>query len=234
MSRLLTALLLSSIPLSVSAAPASLFQSWDAAYNGGTPFVVAPPASHDDAVFGGKFYVVDTSKPIEFTFVTSHAGYGHEISVGSANQAGEIVWTNLYEKMGSSDGPDLGYYTLTVFDAAASGYYATGAEIIFRIHTIDTGETFYSGGGANNGDNFEHVVSFYDYSNGMTLVGFEDLYGGGDLNFDDFVFLVSNVSATPAPEPETWAMLLAGLGMVGVMARRWKDKKLSAPAKMPC
>jgi len=42
------------------------------------------------------------------------------------------------------------------------------------------------------------------------------------------------VSATPVPEPETWAMLLAGLGMVGVMARRWKDKKLSAPAKMPC
>jgi len=29
-----------------------------------------------------------------------------------------------------------------------------------------------------------------------------------------------NVTVTPAPEPESWAMLLAGLGLMGTIARR--------------
>jgi len=226
MYKLFSALLLSSVSLSVSAAPASMFESWNTAANHGVPFVVPPPANHDDAVFGGRFYVVDTSKPIEFTFVTSHAGYDHEISVGSADITGNIVWTDLYQKIGGSDGPDEGHYTLTAFDAATSGYYATGPEIFFRIYVGSTGETFYSDPASKNYDGIDHVVSFYDYSGGKTIVGFEDLRWGGDMNYDDFVILVSNVQSTPIPEPETWAMLLAGLGMVGVTARRRRKADL--------
>jgi hypothetical protein len=221
MSKLFSALLLSSVSLSVSAAPPTLFESWNAATSQGVSFIVTPPASHDNAVFGGSFYVVDASKPIEFTFVTSFAGYDHAISVGSMDTAGNIVWTDLYQKIGASHGPDEGFYALTTFDAAASGYYATGSEVFFRIHTSEEG-SFYSGPASNNYDGVEHVVSFYDYSNGKTLVGFEDLSFGGDMNYDDFVILVSNVQSTPIPEPETWAMLLAGLAMVGALTRRRK------------
>jgi len=225
MSKLFSALLLSSVSLSVSAAPASLFESWDDDAGQGVPFVVPPPANHDDAVFGGRFYVTDTSKPVTFTFVTSYAGYDHTISVGSADTMGNIVWTDLYQKIGASYGPDEGYYTLTAFNAATSGYYATGSEIFFRIYVGSTGETFYSGPTSNNSDNMDHVVSFYDYAGGKTIVGFEDLLWGGDMNYDDFVILVSNVQSTPVPEPETWVMLLAGLGIVGAVARRRKAVK---------
>ena len=35
---------------------------------------------------------------------------------------------------------------------------------------------------------------------------------------------LDNVSITPVPEPETYAMMLAGLGLLGVVARRRKQK----------
>jgi hypothetical protein len=37
---------------------------------------------------------------------------------------------------------------------------------------------------------------------------------------DNFGALLDNVSVSAVPEPETYAMLLAGLGFVGFMARR--------------
>ena len=58
-------------------------------------------------------------------------------------------------------------------------------------------------------------------------IGFEDGRFGGDKDYNDLLFTINNVSATPllsgtapVPEPETYAMLLLGLGMVTAAARR--------------
>lgn len=48
------------------------------------------------------------------------------------------------------------------------------------------------------------------------LLGFNDSYRG-DADFDD---LVVRVSIAPIPEPGTYALMLAGLGIVGFIARR--------------
>jgi len=53
------------------------------------------------------------------------------------------------------------------------------------------------------------------------LLGFNDSYRG-DADYDDFVVGVNFVAA-PVPEPETYAMLLAGLGLIGFSARRRKS-----------
>ena len=42
----------------------------------------------------------------------------------------------------------------------------------------------------------------------------------GDHGFRSFTFSTFGVTVTPVPEPETWAMLLAGLGLVGLQLRR--------------
>ena len=52
------------------------------------------------------------------------------------------------------------------------------------------------------------------------ILGFNDSYTG-DADYDDFVVGVKFASAVP--EPETYAMLLAGLGLLGFTARRRKQ-----------
>lgn len=51
-----------------------------------------------------------------------------------------------------------------------------------------------------------------------------------DLSFhnagsDNIGIVLDNVSVTAVPEPETYAMLLAGLGLIGTIARRRKSKQ---------
>ncbi|MCL2644303.1 MAG: hypothetical protein FWD51_02470 [Betaproteobacteria bacterium] len=66
MKKILIVLLLSSTPLAASVAPNSLFSSWDDGIKMGIPSIVA---YRTDAVYGGKLYVENTSKP--FVFVAS-------------------------------------------------------------------------------------------------------------------------------------------------------------------
>lgn len=104
------------------------------------------------------------------------------------------------------------------------GSFQAGAELVFKIFVNDIGQTFFNGIAANNADNVLHTA--YSARIGKpVIVGFEDLYGGGDRDFDDLVFSLSNVviGTTPVaavPEPETYAMLLAGLFAIGALKRR--------------
>lgn len=50
------------------------------------------------------------------------------------------------------------------------------------------------------------------------------LGGGKNLTNTDVLTLNVNATVTPVPEPETYAMLLAGLGIMGAVARRRKQK----------
>ena len=50
------------------------------------------------------------------------------------------------------------------------------------------------------------------------MIGYNDSAGSASLgDWDDFVV---GVNLSPIPEPETYAMLLAGLGLLGFAARR--------------
>ncbi|MDR2093379.1 MAG: PEP-CTERM sorting domain-containing protein [Azoarcus sp.] len=72
-----------------------------------------------------------------------------------------------------------------------------------------------------------HSVVYYDYTGpanvtkeaNVALVGFEDTVTFFLSDYDDVIFTVGNI-ASHAPEPEAYAMLLAGLGLVGAATRR--------------
>lgn len=225
MNKLLAAVLLSSISLSAFAAPDPLFDSWR---KSGKSTTVAPPASSADAVYGSNFYIVDPNLTIDFTFVISQAEYNHVLWVASWGDDGRIgEWQLVFQKTGDS------YNTLN-YQLNQTTYSYTAHEgatqVVFSLAATFDGKTnyFYSGAASGNPDKTAHTVAFYDYYNGQTLVGFEDMFRTGQYradawDFDDIVFLASNVSRTPPPaipEPETYAMMLAGLGMIGVVARR--------------
>lgn len=89
------------------------------------------------------------------------------------------------------------------------------------------GKNVYSTQKAANPDGINHVISFaYAVKDSPYLIlGFEDLYGGGDRDFNDVLFAVDigscNVGAlTATPEPATTATMAAFLGLGAVLVRR--------------
>jgi len=89
------------------------------------------------------------------------------------------------------------------------------------------GTTSFSTKSSANPDGINHVVSFaYAMKDSPYLIlGFEDLWGGGDRDFNDLIFAVDigalNVSAlTAAPEPAAWVSMMAFLGLGGALVRQ--------------
>jgi hypothetical protein len=61
------------------------------------------------------------------------------------------------------------------------------------------------------------------YSSSVLYFGFDDQLTGIDDNHDDFI-----VRVTAVPEPASWAMLIAGFGLVGMTARRRAMQQVTA------
>jgi hypothetical protein len=108
------------------------------------------------------------------------------------------------------------------------GSYTAGTELIFSLFVTNTGFTFYSGDADRNPDDIVHAIVDFDSTTGTALLGFEDLFNGGDLDFDDAVFLLSGgisdrpSTTTPVPEPSTFLLLGGGLalGFYGLKRKR--------------
>ncbi|SDA10875.1 PEP-CTERM protein-sorting domain-containing protein [Nitrosospira sp. Nsp18] len=105
------------------------------------------------------------------------------------------------------------------------GSFTAGTELFFRIHVNNTGNDFFTGAAAGNADGQFHARVEENWQPNTTLVSFEDLYdpSGNSSVFNDLSFSFSNTSNTSVvPEPETYAMFLAGLSIIGALAGRRK------------
>ncbi len=122
----------------------------------------------------------------------------------------------------------LNNHTSNLGDFVILGYASAGDVLTFQLNVSNTGKTWYSDESLNvDGVNHTYSTAFSGDAThsipGGTYVGFEDLYGGGDLDYDDESFVFTNIShISPIPEPETHAMLLVGLGLVAFTVRRRK------------
>jgi len=111
-----------------------------------------------------------------------------------------------------------------VGDTFSIGTFAAGTVLDFALMVVNTGNTFHTGPAAGNPDGVIHAVVTYNAgSPGRTLVGFEDILGGGDKDYNDYIFSFKSVTAVP--EPETNVLMLAGLMAVAWLARRRKSMR---------
>lgn len=188
---------------------------------------------------GAHLYIQDLTAPVQITYGSSFAAHTTYLYIGTLDASGNYVdtWDLLLKSVGtSSDKAYLG----SCFGCMTGGTYsftpsAGAVEVVFFWSNETVNKSYYSSAvnkGRNPVDSSGNSWEKVTYSSGNKVtIGFED--GGGtskiggrltDWDFNDVVISMTNIGPTQAvPEPETYAMLLAGLGMVGVVARRRRN-----------
>lgn len=170
-----------------------------------------------------------SSGTVTLTLLADHGGFDHAFYL--LNSAGsQLVFA-------SADGADSG---TTSFGATitpiGSTYtisnYLANSELIFGLYGYNSSRLggdntlqtqFFTGSHSSSGSTpvGDGHISFVEGGGTHNLtVHMTDLFGQSS-NFDGSDGNIKfSVQLAPVPEPETCAMLLAGLGLMGVMARR--------------
>ena len=111
------------------------------------------------------------------------------------------------------------------------GVYDAGTLIDFFLisNGANGGSHIYTADASTNPDLLQHVVAFAIPDSPYLLIGFEDLYNGGDKDYNDIVFAVDvgamNVAYLANPEPAFW-MMMAVLCLAGFVSNRRRSGEL--------
>ena len=130
---------------------------------------------HRQGIRGGQFYSI--GKPVKVTILPSDAGYTSELWLVSPVE--KYIGTNREA-----------WKTVDV------GVFPAGSELIFELRVRNTGRRFRTGPASRNPDSLVHAA-LYSLEQGKVVFGFEDMFGGGDRDFNDCMFLIEGVSLTP-------------------------------------
>lgn len=175
-----------------------------------------------------------TDSSVRVYFLGEGAGYHNTLGYTTTDLDGDIDTALIF--------PDASSYVSSfdgVSGATADERYPLMPGDFVDLGTLDSGtilDLFLIANGANyplntftadaaeNPDGISHVVSFAIPDSPFIVLGFEDLYGGGDRDFNDLVIAIDIGAETVAklanPEPATVAMALLIAGAVGWSYRR--------------
>jgi hypothetical protein len=107
------------------------------------------------------------------------------------------------------------------------GIFKSGTTLDFFLIAdgANGGKNAYAAPSTRNPDKLDHVVAFALPDSPYLIIAFEDMYGGGDRDYNDVIFAldigranIQNLISTP--EPQTWAILGGFLGILFLLHRR--------------
>lgn len=165
-------------------------------------------AVFDEPILGGRMLVAEDGD-VWARFLGSDAGYFSTLFLDGYDAV-------LFDKSSPVDSEIL------------LGAFSAGTELVFRIDVTNSSQSFFTGDASRNPDGLAHALAITTFDvtadNYVTIVGFEDLLGGGDLDFNDFKFQLTNV-IDPIPVPAPAALMLLGIGLAGLGYQRRKQRK---------
>ncbi len=184
-----------------------------------------------------------TSSDVRVYFIGEGAGYRN--TLGFNTSGGGVTSGNPELIFPDASSPVSGYNPakrvkrtgtapLVAGDFVDLGKLAGGTMLDFFLiaNGANGGRTVFSTDQSVNGDGINHVVAFASRMTGSPylIIGFEDLWGGGDRDFNDLLFAVevgaANLrSLTATPEP---AIALTLVSFLGLALRRRRRQPLLA------
>jgi len=151
----------------------------------------------------------------------------HTIAYGSIGPISGPAFLGVFEPslLGSIGNTFLDHFTFTVvpsnsFTLTTTFLPANASGVSFSSADLYSGATLLASGPLGNITSTPTLApGAYDLRVSGTLTATSGFYSGS-VNF--------NSTTAPIPEPETYAMMLAGLGLMGFVARRRKQVRLLA------
>lgn len=167
----------------------------------------------------------DTSETVEVYFIHEGAGYKNQLLFSADGQAPKMLIENASLK-GSGGSLEAGQgYILSDFEGLPG--MAQFEFLIASNGYNKSNPTLLGADPTKNSDGLEHVTAFgyTDEATGdyYTFIGFEDIIGGGDRDFNDVVLVAKGLTNPDADVPEPMSAL--GVLAVGAIAAGGALKK---------
>jgi len=182
-----------------------------------------------------------TNQDISVFFVGEGAGYlntlgfntsGVGVKTGNPQLIFPNASSNISSYIGNPSAPPSTSAPLMPGDFVNLGTIQAGTTLDFFLiaNGAAGGTTVFSTTNSANPDGMRHVVAYTSKDSPYLLIGFEDLLGGGDKDYNDVLIAVRGISLTTAPEPSTLFILLSFL----LPAIYLKRRELNLAQKKAC